>query len=95
VRGTRPTPYGRASALDASERGSEESERDDPGTRVLDVGCGPGWETATFEARDIATVGLHLTRDFLTDASERAPESAFLRADMRSLPLAGDQFEGI
>jgi len=24
-----------------------------------------------------------------------APESAFLRADMRSLPLAGDQFEGI
>jgi ubiquinone/menaquinone biosynthesis C-methylase UbiE len=65
------------------------------GQRVLDVGCGPGWESATFAAAGLDAVGLDLTRSFLADACDRAPTAAFLRADMRSLPLADDAFDGV
>lgn len=65
------------------------------GDRVLDVGCGPGWETATFEAKGLDVVGLDITAAFLAAARERAPDSALLRADMRSLPLGADRFDGL
>lgn len=37
--------------------------------RIVDVGCGPGWESSTFSAH--GHVGADLTPTFLRSASER------------------------
>jgi SAM-dependent methyltransferase len=64
------------------------------GGTVLDVGCGPGWETAALDAGGYDVVGLDLTRGFCDQAAERAP-GRVLQADMRTLPLADDAVAGI
>ncbi|MFC7080659.1 class I SAM-dependent methyltransferase [Halorussus caseinilyticus] len=63
--------------------------------RVADVGCGPGWESATFADRGHEVVGVDLTPAFLRTATDRAPDAAFVRMDMRALGLAADAFDGL
>ncbi|WP_254545305.1 class I SAM-dependent methyltransferase [Halomarina pelagica] len=62
--------------------------------RVLDLGCGPGWETAAFAARDLDVVGIDLTPSFLEAAREEAPDADLARMDMRRLGFASDSFDG-
>lgn len=64
------------------------------GEGVLDVGCGPGWETATFADCGLDPVGVDLSPAFLARASERT-DVPFARADMRALPFAADTFDGV
>jgi len=66
----------------------------DDASRVLDVGCGPGWETETFADRGFDAVGLDLSRAFLENASDRAG-GRFVRGDMRQLPAASDTVDGV
>ncbi|USZ68771.1 class I SAM-dependent methyltransferase [Halorussus salilacus] len=63
--------------------------------RVADVGCGPGWESATFADRGHEVVAADLTPAFLRVAREEAPDAAFARMDMRSLGFAADAFDGL
>lgn len=77
------------------ERVVTSTEGDDRKPRVIDVGCGPGWEAATFDAAEIDVVGVDITRSFLLDARERAPGGAFLRGDMRTLPVAPGAADGV
>lgn len=63
--------------------------------RVLDVGCGPGVDTAVFADADLDAVGLDITQPFLREARDAVPAGYFLRGDMRCLPLAGGAAEGI
>lgn len=63
--------------------------------RVADVGCGPGWESATFAERGHDAVGVDLTPAFLRTARERAGGAAFARMDMRRLGLAAAAFDGL
>ena len=64
--------------------------------RVLDVGCGPGWESATFADADFDVLGIDLTTEFLhTAATETAPDADFARMDMQRLGLAEDVFDGL
>ncbi|MFC4552596.1 MULTISPECIES: class I SAM-dependent DNA methyltransferase [Halorussus] len=63
--------------------------------RVLDAGCGPGWESATFADRGYDPVGIDLTPAFLRIAREEAPEAALARMDMRTLGFASDAFDGV
>lgn len=64
------------------------------GERVLDVGCGPGWETATFADRGLDAVGVDLSRAFLERAADEGG-GRFLRGDMRRLPVAADAVDGV
>ncbi|WP_137287163.1 class I SAM-dependent methyltransferase [Halorussus salinisoli] len=63
--------------------------------RIADVGCGPGWESATFADSGHEVVGVDLTPAFLRAASDRAPDAEFARMDMRSLGFADDAFDGL
>lgn len=65
-----------------------------PGPRVLDVGCGPGPDAATFAARGYDVVGVDLTAAFLQRARD-AVDAPFVRADMRSLPFQSSAFDGV
>jgi len=75
-------------------------DRGDRGTggerpRVLDVGCGPGWESATFADAGLDPVPFDLTPSFLDQARERVPRAPPVRGDMRALPFADDTFDGL
>ncbi len=64
------------------------------GGRVLDVGCGPGWETETFDERGFDVVGLDRSTAFLRRARRRHG-GRYLRGDMRRLPLPDDAVDGV
>lgn len=64
--------------------------------RVLDVGCGPGWESATFAAAGYSVLGVDLATRFLEAAeTETAPAADFARMDMRHLGLTSGAFDGL
>lgn len=65
------------------------------GARIADVGCGPGWESATFAERGHEVVGIDLTPNFLRAAREVAPAADFARMDMRRLGFESDSFDGL
>lgn len=65
-----------------------------PGERLLDVGCGPGPDTETFQSRGYEVVGVDLTPSFLVEARDHV-DAPFVRGDMRSLPFASDCFDGV
>lgn len=65
-----------------------------PGERLLDVGCGPGADVATFADRGYDVVGFDLTRSFLDEARDNV-DAPLVRGDMRSLPFESNRFDGV
>jgi SAM-dependent methyltransferase len=65
------------------------------GERVLDVGCGPGWESAAFAEFGACVAGVDLSQRFLLMASEAVPDAEFSRMDMRRLGHSPGSFDGI
>lgn len=65
------------------------------GDRILDVGCGPGADAATFDAAGYAVTGLDLSPSLVRAAREYAPRAAFVRSDMRRLPFRDGAFDGV
>jgi len=63
--------------------------------RVVDVGCGPGWESASFAEVGFDAVSFDLTRSFLDETRERVPDASVVRGDMRALPFTDDSFDGL
>jgi len=63
--------------------------------RIADIGCGPGWESATFSEHGHDVVGIDLTPNFLRAARDVAPEAAFARMDMRRLAFESRSFDGL
>jgi SAM-dependent methyltransferase len=57
-----------------------------PGTRLLDVGCGPGRHAHALAARGVEVVGVDISRRFVDIARRDAlPGATFHRADARHL----------
>ncbi len=57
-----------------------------PGTRLLDVGCGPGRHAHALARRGLEVVGIDISQRFVDLASADAPPGAtFRRADARNL----------
>lgn len=63
--------------------------------RVADLGCGPGWEAATFVAAGHEVVALDLTWAFLDRTGTVAPDAHRVRGDMRALPIATGVLDGL
>jgi len=82
-----------ADFVDAVDR-SDDRTGDGP-ARVLDVGPGPGWESAAFADHGFETVAADLTRSFLDQTRTRAENVRTVRGDMRSLPFADGRFDGL
>ncbi len=62
---------------------------------LLDLGCGPGRDTISFERAGYAVVGADLSSGMLAEGQRRSPESHFVQADMRRLPFERAAFKGI
>jgi SAM-dependent methyltransferase len=57
-----------------------------PGSRLLDVGCGPGRHAHAFAERGVEVVGVDISQRFVDLAAAAAPPGAtFVRADAREL----------
>jgi SAM-dependent methyltransferase len=62
-----------------------------PGSRVLDVGCGPGRHSHALASRGIAVHGIDISQRFIDLATESArPGSTFERMDARALTFDGE-----
>jgi SAM-dependent methyltransferase len=64
-----------------------------PGARVLDVGCGPGWEAARLRDLGVRTYGLDRSRGMLAEA--QALRVPLMLGDMRALPLPDGSLGGL
>jgi SAM-dependent methyltransferase len=65
------------------------------GTRLLDVGCGPGGAAVLAAARGARVTGLDAAPDSVEMAHERLPEGDFRIGDMESLPWPDDSFDAV
>ena len=64
------------------------------GDRVLDAGCGPGSDAAVFAEHGLDVVGVDITASFVAAARENV-DGAFVRGDLRSLPVPDGTFDGV
>lgn len=62
---------------------------------ILDLGCGPGWDTLYFRGRGYHVTGVDLSSGMLEEARQRVPGNAFVQADMRRLPLQSGSFGAV
>lgn len=66
------------------------------GATVLDAGCGAGHLAAELAERGASVVGVDVSGEMLSAASERVPEGEFVRADLGSgLPFRTDSVDGV
>ncbi len=65
-----------------------------PNARVLDVGCGPGFEMADLDRLGLRAVGLDVSRGQLRIARERLPFAGLARGAMLALPFRAAAFDG-
>jgi SAM-dependent methyltransferase len=66
----------------------------DPGSRVIDVGCGAGWFAAELAHAGFAVVGVEVAAEPVRRARERFPQLDFRLAGERELPFDADAFDG-
>lgn len=65
------------------------------GSRVLDVGTGPGIVAAAVVARGGEVIGIDFSETMLAEARRRYPEIEFRQASADELPFAGDTFDAV
>lgn len=65
-----------------------------PAATVVDLGCGPGWETGALEDRGFRAIGLDVTRSFLVQASGAHVASGYVVGDFLALPFADGAVDG-
>lgn len=66
-----------------------------PGTRVLDVCCGPGHGTAAATARGAEAVGVDFARNMVEHARRHVPGARFDEGDAQALPYADASFDAV
>lgn len=66
-----------------------------PGTRLLDVGCGPGGAALLAAQRGARVAGLDAAPAMIEVARERVPEGDFRVGDMERLPWPDGSFDAV
>jgi SAM-dependent methyltransferase len=66
----------------------------EPGSRVLDVGCGAGWFAAALADAGFRVVGVEVALEPLRRARARCPQLEFVLADQPQLPFVSGSFDG-
>lgn len=66
-----------------------------PGTRVLEIGCGPGRDAKYLSEHGLNVTGIDLTENFVKMAAKNAPKATFQRMDMRELDFPDHAFDGL
>jgi SAM-dependent methyltransferase len=65
-----------------------------PGTAVLDLGCGPGWDTARLGELGMRAVGGDLSAGML-ELARQATDRPLAQLDIGKLPFRGGSFAGV
>lgn len=65
------------------------------GGNILDLACGSGRDTEFFVKSGYRTVGIDMSFDLLSIASERVTAATFYQQDMRKLRFPENSFDGI
>ncbi len=63
------------------------------GTRVLDIGCGPGHYCARFAVDGFEAIGIDLDATMIAAAGRRYPQASFIRMDMRDVHALRGTFD--
>ena len=66
-----------------------------PGSRVLDLGCGPGVPVAARLAREHVVTGVDFSASQLALARGSVPQATFLEADMLSVDFSPASFDAV
>jgi len=66
-----------------------------PHARVLDLCCGPGRHTGPMTDAGYHVIGLDRDGTALRDAARHAPRAAFIRADMRRVPVGSRTVQAV
>ena len=66
-----------------------------PAGSILDVGCGPGRDSAFFVSCGFSVVGVDLSEELLSIAKKRVPTATFKKQDLRKLSFPKETFHGI
>jgi 8-oxo-dGTP pyrophosphatase MutT (NUDIX family) len=66
-----------------------------PGARVLDVGCGPGHDTAWLVEMGFDAAGVDLSFGMLKEGQRRGVTAPLIQADMRRLPFRSGSLDGL
>ncbi len=66
-----------------------------PGARVLDLGCGPGQDTAWLVEQGYPATGVDLSGGMLREARRRGVTAPLVQADLRHLPFRNGSYRGL
>lgn len=66
-----------------------------PGSRILDLGCGPGHETMRLALTGATVTGIDFSEECIRVARERCPQCSFEVMDFRFLDSKLGKFDGV
>lgn len=66
-----------------------------PGTRVLDVACGPGYLAGRAAERGARAVGVDIAEPMVTLAQRHFPRAEFRQGDAQALPFPDECFDAV
>jgi ubiquinone/menaquinone biosynthesis C-methylase UbiE len=61
-----------------------------PGSRLLDVGCGPGAAVQTYARLGFATTGIDISKEMIDRARRRSPQTDFVVGDVMAHSFPGN-----
>ncbi|OIO19070.1 MAG: hypothetical protein CO029_04760 [Candidatus Magasanikbacteria bacterium CG_4_9_14_0_2_um_filter_41_10] len=65
------------------------------GKHILDIGCGPGRDSANFVEKGYVVIGIDLTKAFIELAKDTVPKATFKQMDVLDLLFSDNTFDGI
>lgn len=66
-----------------------------PKSRVLDLGCGPGVDTAYMSAKKLQVHGVDAAANMIALAKLNAPKASFETGDIRTIDYGSGKYDGI